>query len=501
MEMEDEEKIIDEVGKIDILKIGHHGYSSATSMNFAITMNPKNVIITNAILYSQDTIGALSYLQSRKNTNVYVTGNTTSDAIVVSYTSSGYSISPSDAKNANISISDTNGGLEKVGDAFWLYYENNVPVYSKWKQVDSYWYYFTNKGVMAKGWQKIDGKWYYLNPTTTSNIPEGAMVTGWQQVNGAWYYFSSTGAMVTGWNELTYENKKNWYYFESNGEMVTGWKQLENKWYYLNETANSTYPFGAMISGTCMKITDKIYCFTSEGVWDQSIDSEATIPNAAAYCQSLSYNGSNQTLTNPAGTGYTFSNNTGKDAGSYTVKASLKSNYVWSDSTRSDKTFSCTIGKANPTIGSINSPITAVVNSSPSINLLSNVGGTFSLSSSNNNVSIYTSSINVSANSTKSASLLGVTAGSSTITVKFTPSDTKNYNEVTKTVTVNIVNDVVYTLTIVPSGGVWNDKTDNSTFSLKKGDKINIPSPTRTGFTFKGWTVSNTSTSIRCYNT
>jgi len=66
----------------------------------------------------------------------------------------------------------------------------------------------------------------------------------------------------------------------------------------------------------------------------------------ASYCRNLTYNGSEQTLTTTAGTGYTFSGNKKTNAGTYTVTATLKANYVWSDGTTGNKTFRCTIARS-----------------------------------------------------------------------------------------------------------------------------------------------------------
>ena len=79
-----------------------------------------------------------------------------------------------------------------------------------------------------------------------------------------------------------------------------------------------------------------------------------TIPTASSKCvNNLVYTGDSQTLTNGTETGYTLTNNTGVNAGSYTVTASLQDGYVWSDSTFTDKTFNCSIGKANLNSSSI----------------------------------------------------------------------------------------------------------------------------------------------------
>ena len=77
----------------------------------------------------------------------------------------------------------------------------------------------------------------------------------------------------------------------------------------------------------------------------------ATIPTAANYCNTLTYNGSSQTLTKSAGTGYSFSGNTGTDAGSYTVIATLNGNYQWSDNKTGIKSFICSIEKYSLSLG------------------------------------------------------------------------------------------------------------------------------------------------------
>ena len=72
---------------------------------------------------------------------------------------------------------------------------------------------------------------------------------------------------------------------------------------------------------------------------------EVIVPTANNYCNTLTYNGTSQTLTKTAGEGYTFSNNTGIDAKEYTITVALKENYVWNDGTNTNKTFKCSIAK------------------------------------------------------------------------------------------------------------------------------------------------------------
>ncbi len=66
-----------------------------------------------------------------------------------------------------------------------------------------------------------------------------------------------------------------------------------------------------------------------------------------SYCNALTYNGSEQTLTKNSGVGFEFTNNKGTDAKSYTVTAKLKDGYKWSDNTVVYKTITCNIDKYN----------------------------------------------------------------------------------------------------------------------------------------------------------
>ena len=71
------------------------------------------------------------------------------------------------------------------------------------------------------------------------------------------------------------------------------------------------------------------------------INKNITKPDSS-YCNDLTYNGFEQTLTKMPGEGYTFTNNKKTDAGSYEVTANLNENYVFSDGSTSAK-FTCTI--------------------------------------------------------------------------------------------------------------------------------------------------------------
>ena len=163
-----------------------------------------------------------------------------------------------------------------------------------------------------------------------------------------------------------------------------------------------------------------------------------SIPTTDMYCNDLTYNGTEQELTKPSAEGFTFLNNKGTNAGSYTVRARLNENYRWSDGSNTDKTFTCTINKATPTLtlsatsGSVNAGSTVTFTEKASVaGKFSNVSGTTSVATVS--PGSYTG---VAANTARTVTVTGVSNGSSKITVTFTPTDTTNYNTRTATYTV-----------------------------------------------------------------
>lgn len=53
-----------------------------------------------------------------------------------------------------------------------------------------------------------------------------------------------------------------------------------------------------------------------------------------------------------------------------------------------------------------------------------------------------------------------------------------------------------YKVTVNPSGGKYNNTTNATVHSVTTGNSVNITNPTRTGYTFKGWTISSNDATI-----
>ena len=88
---------------------------------------------------------------------------------------------------------------------------------------------------------------------------------------------------------------------------------------------------------------------------------------------------------------------------------------------------------------------------------------------------------------------LGWSTSSKSITAVYKAGDSYNpgTNEEVKDVILYAVWKIdSYTLTINPNGGTWNNSTNKSTITQSYGSTYIIENPTKTGYTFTGWTLS-----------
>lgn len=235
--------------------------------------------------------------------------------------------------------------------------------------------------------------------------------------------------------------------------------------------------------------TDTTNYNTNTTTYALKVYNKATIPTSSAYCKSgLVYNGSNQTLTNTAPTGVTFSGNVGKNATSYTVSATLSTNYMWSDGTTGTKTFTCSITKKTPTLTL--SPTSGTVMKTKSITTKAtpNVSGKISVKSANTSYATASATTTtVSSSSPGTVTIKGVNVTNAVnVTVTLTPTDTTNYNTKTATYTLKVTTNQ-FTLTYNNNGG-----SGCSTKTITNGSTYGtLCTPTRSGYTFIGWYSSS----------
>ena len=219
----DDKKIKDYIGKIDILKLAHHG-KSESSYDFLKVTRPKYVVISNEEIPEYANI-LINYLKYNLDSKIYLTEYVSKSS-------------------------------ESV--------ENSAIILNLYKEGKEYEFINTGKEVdinpSVEGWFSWCGYKVYLEA--------GITVKEWKNLEWSggkdWFYFNEDGIMLVGWQELEYSGEKKWFYFDkTNGNMLTGWQQLEwsggINWFYF-------YPAnGYMAQNCCITIDGENYCFDENG--------------------------------------------------------------------------------------------------------------------------------------------------------------------------------------------------------------------------------------------
>ena len=219
----DDQKLKDYVGKLNILKLAHHGYSES-SYDFLKTTKPNYVVILNDHIpfYANQLI---NYLKYRVESKIYMTKY----------------------------ISKSSASIEK--SAIKLKLKNEPSEYE-----------FINTGkevepdYSANGWSSWYDHWTYIKSGMT--VKEFKKLK-WSKGED-WFYFNEDGIMLVGWQELNTAGGKKWFYFDKvNGNMLTGWQKLEwsggINWFYFFPSN------GYMAQDCCITIDGKNYCFDKNG--------------------------------------------------------------------------------------------------------------------------------------------------------------------------------------------------------------------------------------------
>lgn len=147
--------------------------------------------------------------------------------------------------------------------------------YANWQQDERGWKMIYADGTTAGGsmltlengavveqvlWEKINGAWYAFGA-------DGYLKTGWiyDYQLSSWYYVSVDKGMQSGWHTDDADKRTYYYLDPTTGAMVSGWKNINNIWYYFNDTATGEKPFGAMYAN---EATPDGYHVNADGAWD-----------------------------------------------------------------------------------------------------------------------------------------------------------------------------------------------------------------------------------------
>ena len=214
-------------GKIDILKLPHHGYIDGNPKGLMSRLAPKEAIV----------LGPMSNVEAETRKALRAKGtkirgnNAGMAALVTTYSATGYSTS---ARNVKAGWLDYNNGR--------YYIRKSGRPATGWREISKRWYYFDKRGKAATGWVSQKNRVYYFSRNKTDQYAKGEMLTGWQRPNGRDYvYFRKSGAktrgtLLTGWQKI--DNK--WYYFKKSGKngsttkKLTGWRKIGGKQYYFH---------------------------------------------------------------------------------------------------------------------------------------------------------------------------------------------------------------------------------------------------------------------------
>ena len=162
LETPDEARVKGSIGKIDVLKAGHHAYNTSASQAFLDTLKPSNVIVSNT--YIADDFKICYALTANSKAKIYVTISAT-DAIVLTFTDTSFNIKKDDGGTVPKYSSCEKGWVKK---SCWYYYPSYGKYVTGWNKLSwsqgTNWFYFKSDGCMlANTTQTIDGKSYHFN--------------------------------------------------------------------------------------------------------------------------------------------------------------------------------------------------------------------------------------------------------------------------------------------------------------------------------------------------
>lgn len=179
LEIEDDLIYKDRIGKVDVLKMSHHGMGD-NSFEFLNTTRPSYMIITN-FKFPDYALIPTAFVQQKCDGKVFYVG--------------GIATTTEEVANSAIRLYFAEDIVETSEDnKYYLYFENSG---------DNY-----DIGTDLKGLQTYQNYNFYFE--------KGKLLTGFKEIDGATYYFSDCGASVTG----LYKIEEETYYFDEYGRMV-----------------------------------------------------------------------------------------------------------------------------------------------------------------------------------------------------------------------------------------------------------------------------------------
>ena len=254
-----EQNIASYIGKVQLARVGHYT-SQYLSLHFLDKTNPDILVLLANNAKSGET-----YTQNNDITIGYAFMNSKSSGKTIGiidqanpmvFQVNSSSIAMYNNKNGSLTtLTKTLNSKVKNG---WYSIKDKSPTAENW--------IYIKDSKILKGVQKLPisdnssrNAYFYLQSKSTASVSAGVMRTGWQTVNNETYYLNPStsgnkvkGEALTGWQQIQRSGTNYWYYFDGTGKMKTGWQQINGTWYYLAEEADMFTDFkykGAMVKG------------------------------------------------------------------------------------------------------------------------------------------------------------------------------------------------------------------------------------------------------------
>lgn len=257
--MGDEDALKAKIGKVDLLKLGHHGRVNSNSVDYLRNIlkdangEDRAVVVQTGpfSLMPNETIEAFQEKAAR-HYQASLFAKWGKGAFVAELASSGVKVNAQG--DETIVIQEHNeapcarayrdglpykltGWQEAASGTKYYFGEpgtegSATPLTNCFVEVDGKKVYIGSNGTVSTGWQQDGSTWYYIGA-------DAEYLTGWQKIGDKTYFFKDDGAMATGWKV---EGSKRYYLDAKNGDMKTGWQKIDGKLYCFDSK-------GALTSG------------------------------------------------------------------------------------------------------------------------------------------------------------------------------------------------------------------------------------------------------------
>jgi beta-lactamase superfamily II metal-dependent hydrolase len=224
----DEMNIVNGIGDVDIMKLGHHGFGGSNVPAYLKSLSPSVCFVTGAPWnlreYTSTTLselGSYMYVMSDardRGMTAFCLGIGEDGAMTVNdpqpYPTLSFQ-SPGSLPKATVGTLPAKiYGTRSNNGVMYAFNDSSTPVVSSWKKIGGSWYYAGDNGVLATGWCDSieEGTWYWFDDLGRMSVDS------WVSSGGSKYYMGKDGRMQ---KNTVIDDGESTYYVGGDGKMVT----------------------------------------------------------------------------------------------------------------------------------------------------------------------------------------------------------------------------------------------------------------------------------------